>query len=154
MQERISTFTIFLKKERPTSRKERRLCSDKKYQQKADEQLAVAHRLVGEDKKDHTEKQKLLKSYITAENTAEPRKHGRAVFLPRAMLFLGVRRGTFLARIGSFAGTFALSSLLAMRHLGRAYGRLAARGKGRKGVSAVIARKLDRYLVSAVSLLS
>ena len=154
MQERISTFTIFLNKENRRPVKERRLCSDKKYQQKAYKQLAVAHRLVGENQKDHPEQQKLFKSYIAAEKTSESSKRRRTAISGMTFLFGADRYGTFLAFLHFLGNTLRRSPLLTRRHLTRAYGRLTSGRKRRKCISAVIARKFYGYFFSAVSLLS
>lgn len=147
MQERISTFMILFLQKNRRSRKERRLCSDKKYQQKTYQQFAVAQALVGEDQKDHAEKQKLLDPYIAAKQATKPRKHGRTAFFLLGVPFGAGGNGMLLAFI-------RLLFLLAMGDLRNTRGLLAARREGRKGVSAVISRKLDGYLFSAVSLLS
>lgn len=154
MQERISTFIIFLNKENRRSVKERRLCSYKKYQQKAYKQLAISHRLVGEDQEDHPEQQKLLKTYIAAKKTSEPRKCGRTAHSVMTFLLMVDRYGTFLTFLPFLGNTLLFYPLLARCHLGRIHGRLTSFRKWRKRISAVIARELYGYFFSAVSLLS
>lgn len=154
MQERISTFIIFLNKENRRSVKERRLCSYKKYQQKAYKQFAISHRLVGEDQEDHPEQQKLLKTYIAAKKTSEPRKCGRTAHSVMTFLLMVDRYGTFLTFLPFLGNTLIFSPLLARCHLGRIHGRLTSCRKWRKRISAVIARELYGYFFSAVSLLS
>ena len=155
MQERILTFTIFLlKRSRLIISETAPLRSYKKYQQKAYQQFAVAQGLVGEDQKDHAKEQKLLKSYVTAEKTAESRERGRTVFRMMTVPVRADRYGAFPMLLLLFGSTLRFSSFLTRRHLRRTYGWFAARRKGRKRISAVIARELHGYLFSAVSLLS
>ena len=154
MQERILTFITFLRQKNRHSEGECRSGSYKKYQQKANEQFAVAKGFVCEDQKDHSEEQKLLKSYVAAEKTAEPQKCGRMALSVMTFLFGADRYWTFLTFLPFLVNTLLRSPLLARRHLTRAYGRLTSCRERRKSVSAVIARKLHGYFFSAVSLLS
>ena len=115
MQERILTFTIFLlKRSRLIISETAPLRSYKKYQQKAYQQFAVAQGLVGEDQKDHTKEQKLLKSYVTAEKVAESREHRRASLIMTAFLFVALPSYAFLTFLPAFRNAFRFSSLLIM----------------------------------------
>ena len=147
-------YNFFCDRKTGIPRWECRSGSYKKYQQKANEQFAVAKGFVCEDQKDHSKEQKLLKSYVAAEKTAEPQKCGRMALSVMTFLFGADRYGTFLTFLPFLGNTLLRSPLLARRHFTRAYGRLTSCRERRKRVSAVIARKFYGYFFSAVSLLS